>query len=440
LGTESQPKAHSFRLRQAFAFGTGAGIQMARQNLEVAVARVRPLGIQVIGRTTILRFRERPAADWGSEYSAFLGKLGMPHLSATVVLPPDEVIVRQIPLRGVDAKDLEAAIAFQLDSVNPYGNEEVLTGWTALRDGAVLVGVARREIIDRYLEWFTAAGIKTGSFTCAPSAIHAAVRLLAPPPPAFLALSSRTDDAVVIYGESEARPIFSAEFDVARERAIALAVAELRLPPETAPVNLESLLPAPHVNPVENDLAHSPLPYAAALSSACPRFAPTANMLPRERRETASRGIFVPTAVLAAVLLITLLAYWLRPGFQERQYLRQLDSQIGGLELQARRVAALDRQIDSMRARTRLLDDFRSGTRADLDTLNELSRLLPPAVWTNMVEISREAVSISGEADQAAPLIKVLDASPYFHNSEFNGISKVQNAEVFRLRTQRRHP
>jgi hypothetical protein len=47
-------------------------------------------------------------------------------------------------------------------------------------------------------------------------------------------------------------------------------------------------------------------------------------------------------------------------------------------------------------------------------------------------------VTISGEAEQAAPLLKVVDGSPLFHNSEFNGISKVGSAEVFRMRTQRR--
>ena len=83
-------------------------------------------------------------------------------------------------------------------------------------------------------------------------------------------------------------------------RAAAVAIAELRLEPETVPLALDSLLPAPRVNPVENDLARNPLPYAVALASACPRLAPAANMLPPERRESASRGIFIPTAVAAA--------------------------------------------------------------------------------------------------------------------------------------------
>ena len=56
---------------------------------------------------------------------------------------------------------------------------------------------------------------------------------------------------------------------------------------------------------------------------------------------------------------------------------------------------------------------------ADLDVLNELTRLLPPPVWTTSIEIYPDSVVITGEADQAAPLLKVLDSSPLFQNSEF---------------------
>ena len=420
------------------AFGTGAGIQIAGPDLEIAIARVRPTGAQVLARTTIARFRERPAAQWGAEYGALLGKLGAPHLTATVLLPRPEVIVRQIALRGVESKDLEAAIAFQLDGINPYGDQEVLFGWTPLGAGGVLVGIARRETVDRYLELFTEAGIATGSFTFVAAAIHGAIRLAGAPPRDFVALGRGAGSAVEVYGESQARPVFSAGFDLPAEKAAALAAAELRLAPETAPLTLESLLPAPRVNPVENDLARNPLPYAAALGSACPRLAPSANLLPPERRASASRGIFIPTAVVAAALLIVLGATLAWPGYEERQYLKELDAKIAQLRPQAARAAALDRQIDHARACARLLDEFRSRTRSDLDAINELTRLLAPPAWANTIEVSRDAVLILGEADQAAPLLKVLDASPLFHNSEFNGISKVQNAEVFRLRTQRR--
>ncbi len=433
LGTAFTPG-----LRPLLAFGTGAGIQIAGADLEVAIARVRPTGVKVLGRITIPRFRERPAGQWGAEYSALLARLGVPHLSAAVLLPRHEVIVRQLVLRGVEAKDLEAAIAFQLDGINPYGDQEVNFGWKRLADGGVLVGIVLQETVNRYLELFTEAGIAAASFTFAAAAIHGAIRLAAQPPRNFMA--SCAGAAVEIYGESQSRPVFWAEFDPPAERAAALAGSELRLPPETAPVSLESLLPALRVNPAENDLSRNPLPYAAAIACACPRLAPSANLLPPERRAAASRGIFIPTAVAAALLLLVLGATLAWPGYDRRRYLNELDGEIARLRPQADRAAALDRQTASTRARARLLEEFRSRTRADLDALNELSRLLPPPVWANTIDLSRDAVLINGEADQAAPLLKLLDASPLFHNSEFNAISKLQNTEVFRLRTLRRQP
>jgi len=424
--------------RQLLAFGTGAGIRIAGPDLEIAVAHVRPNSVQVLGCTTIPRFRERPAAQWGAEYAAFLAKLSTPHISSTVLLPQPEVIVRQISMRGVETKDLEAAITFQLEGINPYGDQEVLFGWNRLAGGSVLIGIARREIVDRYMELFSEAGIATGSFSFAAAAIHGAIRLAGSPPRDFVALTRSSDSTVEIYGESEARPAFSASFDLPPEKAVAVAAAELRLAPDTAPVNLETLLPPPRVNPVENDLARNPLPYAAALCCACPRLAPVANLLPPEHRASASRAIFVPTAVAAAVLLIVLGATLAWPGYDQHQYLKELNARIARLQPRAARARALETTIEQIRARERLLDDFRSRTRADLDVINTLSRLLPATDWAHVVELHRDSVQITGEADQAAPLLKLLDASPLFHNSEFNSISKTGNEEVFRLQTQRR--
>jgi hypothetical protein len=164
-------------LRKLLAFGTGIGVEIGAADLEVVVTRVRPTGIQVLGRLVIAGFAGRPAAEWGAEYAAFLKPLGARHLSATVLLPRREVIVRQLGLPGVASKDVESAIRFQLDSLHPYGEDEVVWGWSPLGYGAVLVGIVRRAVIDRYLELFTAAGIAASSFTFSAAAVHAAIRV-----------------------------------------------------------------------------------------------------------------------------------------------------------------------------------------------------------------------------------------------------------------------
>ncbi len=427
--------AREFELRKLLAFGTGVGIEIRGADLEVTVARVRPSGAQAAGSTVIRAFRQRPAAEWGAEYLAFLKRTGESRLSATVLLPRGEIIVRQLALPGVAARDLESAIALQLDSLHPYGEDEAVYGWSPLADGMVLVGILRRAALERYAALFAEAGVPVASFTFSAAAIHAALRLFGAPPSGFLTVSrAEPGGPVEIYGESAARPVFSAEFDAPEERAVLLGAAELRLAPETQAVTLAEVLPRRRGESAEG---RSALAYAAALAGACPRLAPAANLLPQAMRHSHSRAMFIPTAVLAALLLATSAAALGYGKLADRAYLRKLGEEIARVEPDARKAAALDRQIGLARGRARLLDEFRGRTRADLDALRELTNLLPPPIWSNSLDLTREAATINGEADQAAGLIKIIDASPLFRNAEFSVIARTGSNELFRIHTLR---
>jgi general secretion pathway protein L len=148
--------------------------------------------------------------------------------------------------------------------------------------------------------------------------------------------------------------------------------------------------------------------------------------------------MFIPTAVLAAVLLLTTVAALGYPKIRDRGYLAKLEAEIARIEPQARRAAGLDSEIEKTRARVRLLDSFRNRSKADLDALNALTQLLAPPIWANAVELSRESMQIGGEAEQAATLLQVIDGSPFFQNSQFTvPIARGQGAEIFRIRADR---
>jgi hypothetical protein len=433
--------------RKLLAFGAGVGIEIGTASLEVAAARVRPSSIHVLGRTTIHGFTSRPAAEWGMEYARFLKSVGLKHVSATVLLPRREVIARQLALPGVAGKDAESAIRFQLDTLHPYGDEDVCWGWSRVKfsdgpAGAALVGIVRRSTVDRYVELFSEAGIAVSSFTFSAAAVHAAIRLNGHNSgEGFVALSHTASGSVEVYGESAARPVFSAEFDVAPQRAALLALSELRLPPETPPRTLEEILPKPTVNPVENDLSRNALPYATALAGACPRFAPSVNVLPPEHRRLSSRAMLIPSLVLAAVVLLLAGGLWFYSGYADRKYLAGLNAQIAKWEPRAERAAALDREFDRLRARIRLLDQYRNQTKNDLDTLNEITTLLTPPFWANNVDIRRDAVRINGEGPQAAPLVKLLDSSPFFENTVPDAENPAPGGagELFQIHASRRN-
>ena len=214
--------------RNLLAFGSGIGIAVLGADLEVAVVRVRPSGAEILGHTLIRGFRERPAAEWGAEYLAFVKRMGEGRLSATVLLPRAEVIVRHLMLPGVAGKDLEAAVSYQIDTLHPYGEDEAVSGWSPLGGGAVLLGIVRRPVLDRYVELFAEAGVVVASFTFSAAAVHGALRLFgAPPAVGFVAASAapagwcrgRCRD---LWGEPPRARFFSAEFDVPVERAAML--------------------------------------------------------------------------------------------------------------------------------------------------------------------------------------------------------------------------
>jgi Tfp pilus assembly protein PilN len=418
-------------LKRWAAFGSGIGIQIAgphgAESLHVAAARVRPNGARLLEKLTIEDFPHQPAGVWGTEYGAFVRKLDLRHVAATVLLPRQDVMARQIALPGVSDKDLAAAIAFQMDGLHPYPEDDVVSSWARLPGTAtVLVAIARRAAIERYAELFSAAGVKIGAFTCSSAAIYSALRLLHTPPSELLA-TERVDGHVEYYGESPARTLFSACFDADDPRGAALACAELRVDQAT------------EARPLDQVLGAAPaLPFAAALASACPWLAISVNLLPAELRQNSSRAIWVPSAIAGVLVLGAAIATSATPAFENHRYERSLQSEIHKIEKQAQRASQLDRDADAARRKTLLLDDFRHRAKADMDVLAELTKILPPPAWLNSIEISRNQVVIAGEAEQAPALLKVIDSSPLFESSEFVMPPIRQGlVEGFRIRTMR---
>jgi hypothetical protein len=421
------------------AFGTAAGIQIRRDSLTATVVRVRPTGTRILGELTIPGFREQAASEWGAAYTGFLGKLGAAHLAATVLLPREEVMVRQIAFPGVSNKDLESAIRFEIDSLNPYSEEEAVFDWARIgKTPSVLIGFTRRSVLERYRTLLAEAGVKVSSFTFAAPAIYSALRLLSRPSADGLLLLEPEGDEIEVYGESPSWPLFSARLEGSAGRARTLAVAELRLAPDTEPVALHDALPKPQAAPADFDLAASALPYATALAGASLFPGLSVNLLPRELRESSSRMRLVPTFALAAMVLLVATLALAYPKYADRHYLDLLHAEIRKIEPRARKAVQLDRQIAITRNRTQMLDSFRLRTREDLDALSELTTVLAPPTWLNSFQLTRDSLSILGGTDQAAGLVKLVDSTHQFRGSSFtSGPVKAGGGEAFGIRSQR---
>jgi hypothetical protein len=426
-------------LRRAACFGSGVGIAVEGGALRVCLARVRPGGARLLAQLVIEGFRERPASEWGREYASFLESHQAAHLAAWLVLPRHEVIVRHIRLPGVSDVDAPAAISFQMDSLHPFSGEDVVHDFLrAGRTASFLVAVAERRIVDSYAALFAEAGVRLAGLTFSGSAVFVSSRLYGTPPgEGFLALrilEAEPEPLVEIYGESPSHPLFSALFDAPPERAAALAAAELRLEAGAAPRPWQEVLPRPQ-GQAEPE---SPAAWAAALAAACPHLGRPLNLLPPELRASSSRMQYLPTAVLASALLLLGGALAAESAWADRQYLKVLEAEAAKLAGEAQRVEKLDRELAAAVQHIELLDGYRRRTRAHLDILLELTRMIEPPGMLLSVQITPDQVLLWGESEKADELLKKLEESPRFAAAEFTApLTRGQSGDVFRIRARR---
>ena len=421
--------------RPLLGFGTGVAIDISGDALELAIVQMKPSGPELLRRATIVSYNERPAAEWAREFRDFVR--GHEPSGITVLLPRRDVIVRHVHLPGVPRRDVTGALALRLRALHPFAEEDVAWCWAPVTNGA-LVGLTRMTALARYETLLAEAGIPVSGFTFSASVFYAALRMVGQPSVPFLGLSESATSIFEAYGEGTAGAIFSGEFTGPASRAATAGMAELRLTGETQPVGLAQLLPrkstASGANPIDR-----PFLYAAAMAAACPWLVRPANFLPPERRAGQSRIWLIPTAVLGVLLLLAAVAYFAIGPYREKDYLNTLRQEIAKAEPGARRAATIDKQLERVHSQILLLDQFRGRSQGDFEVLNELTRILPPPTWAQLVEIYPDYVIIAGQAEQAAPLLKVIDSSPLFQNSEFtNSVSRTAKDELFRIKTYRR--
>lgn len=430
-------------LRHWSAFGTGLGIEIQGGDLLVTLARVRPSGAAMLAAQVIENFEQRPASEWGSEIAAFTRRVGASHVAAVVVLPRRDVMVRQVQLPGVADENLDSAVGYQLDGLHPYPEDEAAGAWARLGDSpSVLVAITRRETVDRYSNLFAEAGIAVAAFTSSAAVLYSACRVIDDQPARNLIALRNHDGELEAYGESPAYPAFSSSFDTPNDaiaqRAISLALAELRLAPDTQIVRFEHAVPPPVSAPPDLAINQFAVAWAAAIAAAVPRNALPLNLLPSDKRRESSKLVYVPTAVLAGILAAlcgTLLAF---PKYSDKRYADELQAQIVKVRPGAQRADESERLAASAQKRIELIDQYKTRAIKDLDVLNEMTRLLPAPAWAQGMDVTRTNVAIMGETEQSAPLLRQLDQSPLFMNSDFTmPISRGQTGELFRVQTVR---
>jgi len=450
-------------------YGSGIGIEIRGDDLRVVAVRSRPSGVTVLGATTIANYASRPAAEWGADYAAFARDLGLGHVSAAVCLPRQDVVLRQIQLPPMGDKERAAAVRFQLDGLHPFGDDDVAFASAPLTAGLEFTLIASSETIEGYADLFGEAGVAVASFTVAPAVLRTALRSRWDEPPHPLLIAELRGDVLETYGESEGRPLLSAEMNLrtaSAELAVGRALADLRLEPEALPVFVLAgdpppptddeepvrasdwagqdaspaveLLPAPLESPEGFDLSAWLIAFATALEGACPRLGLRANLLPEERRQSDSRWLWAPTAALAALLGILAVGYAVRPMVQDRIYAAELQTRIDRLDAINAEAEQARGRTEEIRRKTATLERLAARAQQDLRIMSELSEVTPDTAWLSLLQIDDDGAQLTGVADRSAPLLSVLNDTRSLQAASFlASLRKTDEGEQFRIGAER---
>ena len=170
----------------------------------------------------------------------------------------------------------------------------------------------------------------------------------------------------------------------AAPRAAALACAELRIEPGTEPKPLasHSRWNFRRARAALRRRARFRLPASVAGSESAARRAPRHQLARRVdpgRRAGRARADAGGRAVPSRAI-------------EDRRYERSLQAEIAKVEPQANRAAALDRETRCRAQRTSCWTISAGASKSDMDVLEEMTRILPPPTWLNLLDLNRTQV------------------------------------------------
>lgn len=146
---------------------------------------------------------------------------------------------------------------------------------------------------------------------------------------------------------------------------------------------------------------------------------PDINFLPADRvRRRLAPGAFV--AVLLGLVTLGLAATVLiAPVVQKKAQVAAISRDMDSLRKKTREAADLRLEIEQLTGVRGALDRERLKRPAVTAVLNELTRRLPDDTWLNQLRLNGEEMSIFGFTETAPRLIEIIESSPAFAEATF---------------------
>lgn len=317
-------------------------------------------------------------------------------------IPNDRVMFRVVELPAVVKENLSATLAYEMEKYVPLPVSEIYFDHAVLEENKannrikVLLTVIKKQDFDPYLEWCRQSN---GGFCGMEPFAVATVNALA-----WLGVESK-GEAIrqALTDEHQVANLFEAMDPKKRDNANVTAVEDLSgFALGTKPI--------------------AEMPFRI-------------NLLPLENRKRPSRLKYYLLIGLAALMLLSGIAWAGSAVLRQRLTLRAIDAEIERLAAEIDKTEKMRKEIAEAMENLSRLSSLRQGRVAMIDVLKELTRVVPSTAWVRQFNVSGDDIVLEGVAEKASDLIPLLEASPLFKDALFqSAITKeTDGKEKFRI-------
>ncbi|HEV8131857.1 MAG TPA: pilus assembly protein PilM [Acidobacteriota bacterium] len=144
------------------------------------------------------------------------------------------------------------------------------------------------------------------------------------------------------------------------------------------------------------------------------------NLIPPERRRVVRKIIYLPTALLALLLIGGLFASVGREYFQSQEFADELDARIKMLEPQVKELERIRADIDKTKADITYLQELTRDRATLLDVFKELTEKIPQEAYLQMLTVDTGAkyVDITGYSSNPTAIQNLLLKSAHLQKVE----------------------
>jgi Tfp pilus assembly protein PilN len=432
---------------------TSVGIEFRGDDMLIASLQSNVSGSVFTHFMRISNYRQRKVDDVRREVLSFFKAHGLSKENIVVGIPRRDIVLRYLDLPAEVQENLKQVVQYQVQSFEPTEEDRLYHDYALIRGNGgsrrltVMLATVSKSILDELIQYLLALGIRPAIMTGSSMGL------------ANLFMQSRKDrqdktfmladlgvSALETVALRNGSLVFSREVQKESQTSwkdlvlseAAEAASKIRLGPEGTVEKLilagessESVLAdirtaVPDCELIRNsagvDVPGENRPHVQegapaiglALTGMIRRPAFRLNLLPQERRLHQSRWAYVPAAILGAAILVLCCGLAFHKTVQNRKLAQTLNAQIQSLKAPVDRILSYREQADELEKKAKSVEDLLSKKDMNLESLRELTSILPQDTFLNTYRYQDGTIQISGMSASASDLIPKLEKSPLF--------------------------